>query len=58
MSENLPFIWRKYYRNEAASSEKVLETVHEQVRQYLSRHGGMEIDAIQCVTSCSRIELA
>jgi hypothetical protein len=37
MSENLPFIWRKYYRNEAASSEKVLETVHEQVRQYLSR---------------------
>ena len=37
MSENLPFIWRKYYRNEATSSEKVLETVHEQVRQYLSR---------------------
>jgi len=37
MNENLPFIWRKYYRNEATSSEKVLETVHEQVRQYLSR---------------------
>jgi hypothetical protein len=37
MSENLPFIWRKYYRNETTSSEKVLETVHEQVRQYLSR---------------------
>ena len=36
MSENLPFIWRKYYRNET-SSEEVLETVHEQVRQYLSR---------------------
>ena len=24
MNENLPFIWRRYYRNEAISSEKVL----------------------------------
>jgi len=38
MNEKLPFIWRKYYRNEATSSEKVpLETTHEQARQYLSR---------------------
>jgi hypothetical protein len=37
MNENLPFLWRKYYRNEAASSEKVLEIAHEQARQYLSR---------------------
>jgi hypothetical protein len=38
MNEKLPFIWRKYYRNEATSSEKVsLETAHEQARQYLGR---------------------
>jgi hypothetical protein len=38
MNENLPFIRRKYYRNEAPSSEKVLlEAAHEQARQYLSR---------------------
>jgi len=37
MTENLPFIWRKYYRNETPSSEKVLsEAAHEQARQYLS----------------------
>ena len=37
MNENLPLIWRKYYRNEATSSEKVLEIAHEQARQYLIR---------------------
>jgi hypothetical protein len=38
MTENLPFIWRKYYRNETPSAEKVLlEAAHEQARQYLSR---------------------
>jgi hypothetical protein len=38
MNDKLPFIWRKYYRNEATSSEKVsLETAHKQARQYLSR---------------------
>jgi len=38
MNEKLPFIWRKYYRNEATSPEKVsLETAHKQARQYLSR---------------------
>jgi hypothetical protein len=38
MNEKLPFIWRKYYRNEATSSENVpLETAHKQARQYLSR---------------------
>jgi hypothetical protein len=37
MNENLPFLWRRYYRNEATASEKVsLETAHEQARQYLS----------------------
>ena len=25
MNENLPYIWRKNYRNKAASPEKVLE---------------------------------
>jgi hypothetical protein len=37
MSDNLPFIWRKYYRHEATSSEKVLEITHEQAREYLNR---------------------
>jgi hypothetical protein len=38
MRKNLPFIWRKYYLNEANPSEKMqLETAHEQARQYLSR---------------------
>jgi hypothetical protein len=38
MSNNLPFIWRKYYRNEPTSSEKVLlDVAHERARQYLSR---------------------
>jgi hypothetical protein len=29
MNENVPFIWRKNYRNEAASPEKALENAHE-----------------------------
>lgn len=37
MNDNVPFIWRKNYRNEAASPEKVLENAHEKARQYLSR---------------------
>jgi hypothetical protein len=38
MDEKLPFIWRKYYRNEPTSFEEVsLETAHKQARQYLSR---------------------
>jgi hypothetical protein len=37
MNENVPFIWRKNYRNEAASPEKVLENAHEKARQHLSR---------------------
>jgi hypothetical protein len=37
MSENMPFIWRKDYRNEPASPEKVLEHAHETARQYLRR---------------------
>jgi hypothetical protein len=38
MNEKLPFIWRKYYRNEANLPEKEsLETAHKQARQYLSQ---------------------
>ena len=37
MSENVPLIWLKNYRNELASPEKVLEHAHETARQYLSR---------------------
>jgi hypothetical protein len=37
MNENVPFIWRKNYRNEAPSPEKVLENAHEKARQYLQR---------------------
>jgi S-adenosylmethionine:diacylglycerol 3-amino-3-carboxypropyl transferase len=37
MNENVPFIWRKNYRNEAASPEKVLENAHEKARQHLRR---------------------
>ena len=37
MNDNVPYIWRKDYRNQAASPEKVLEIAHEQARDYLSR---------------------
>ena len=37
MNDELPYIWRKNYRNEAASPEKVLENAHEKACQYLSR---------------------
>jgi hypothetical protein len=37
MNKNVPYIWQKNYRNEAASPEKVLEHAHETARQYLSR---------------------
>ena len=37
MNDNVPFIWRKNYRNEAPSPEKVLENAHEKALQYLSR---------------------
>jgi hypothetical protein len=37
MNENVPFVWRNNYRDEAASPEKVLENAHEKARQYLSR---------------------
>jgi hypothetical protein len=38
MNAKLPFIWRRYYRNEATSPEKEsLMTAHEQARQYLSQ---------------------
>src|SRR5262245_1808058 len=34
---DLPFVWRKYYRNEPALPESALEVVHEKARQYLGR---------------------
>jgi hypothetical protein len=37
MNDDLPFIWRKNYRNEMASPERLLEIAHEKARQYLSR---------------------
>src|SRR5215472_4372573 len=37
MNENVPYIWRKDYRNEAAPPEKVLETAHEQARAHFNR---------------------
>ena len=40
MNENVPYIWRKNYRNEAASPEQLLEIAHEKARQYLSRAVG------------------
>ena len=37
MNENVPFIWRKNYRNEMAAPQDVLRIAHERARQYLSR---------------------
>jgi len=37
MNDDLPFIWRKNYRNEMASPERLLEMAHEKASQYLSR---------------------
>ena len=37
MNENVPFVWRKNYRNEGGSHETQLEIAHEKARQYLSR---------------------
>ena len=55
MSENMPFIWRKNYRNKSVSPEKVLEHAHETVRQYLSR--AVEINKPSRGTRrCSQLE--
>jgi hypothetical protein len=43
MNDDVPFIWRKNYRNETASPERMLEIAHEKARQYLSR--AAEVDA-------------
>ena len=42
MNQNVPFIWRKNYRNELASPEKVLEYAHKTATQYLSRAVGIK----------------
>ena len=38
MNQNVPFIWRLNYRNEAAPPETSLETAHEKARQYLRKN--------------------
>ena len=38
MNQNVPFIWRVNYRNEAASPETFLEIAHERARQYLRKN--------------------
>jgi hypothetical protein len=38
MNQNVPFIWRANYHNEAASPETFLEIVHEKARQYLRKN--------------------
>ena len=38
MNQNVPFIWRVSYRNEAASPETFLEIAHEKARQYLRKN--------------------
>jgi len=42
MYDDLPFIWRKNYRNEAVPSEKMLENAHEKARQYLIRAAAID----------------
>ena len=38
MNQNVPFIWRVNYRNEAATPETFLEIAHEKARQYLRKN--------------------
>jgi hypothetical protein len=38
MNENVPFIWRVNYRNEAALPETTLEIAHEKARRYLQKN--------------------
>jgi hypothetical protein len=37
MNQNVPYIWRKNYRNDAPAPEKALEIAHERARKFLSR---------------------
>ena len=43
MNDDLPFIWRKNYRDETIPSEKVLEKAHEKARQYLTRAATIDV---------------
>ena len=38
MNENIPFIWRVIYRDEATSPEKVREIAQERARQHLDEN--------------------
>jgi len=37
MNNSVPYIWRKNYCNNGPWPEKVLQTAHENARQYLNR---------------------
>jgi len=60
MSNNLPFIWRRYYRNEPTPSEKVLlDVAHERARQYLSRASASKLlHAHRGATDCGEYRKA
>jgi hypothetical protein len=47
MNDDVPFIWRKNYRNEMASPEKLLEIAHEKARQYLSRAAAVAMKSMR-----------
>jgi hypothetical protein len=43
MNQNVPFIWRVNYRNEAAKPETFLEIAHEKALQYLRKNLSMHV---------------
>jgi hypothetical protein len=51
MNENVPYIWRKNYRNEAASPEKVLDVAHDKASQYLRQAAAMATKAASSPSS-------
>jgi len=51
MNENVPYIWRKNYRNEAASPEKVLDVSHDKASQYLRQAAAMATKAASSPSS-------
>jgi hypothetical protein len=53
MNENVPYIWRKNYRNEAASPEKVLDVSHDKASQYLRQAAAMATKAASSPSSRS-----
>jgi hypothetical protein len=37
MNENVPYVWRKNYHNEASRYRELPEIAHEKARQFLNR---------------------